>query len=192
MLNGATGCPAPKETAPMLFLTVLPSFVALALVLALHLLSRRIGALNAASWLVVFGAVVMATEHPQFAVGYTVPWTEEQMALLPHARIHFFMAGIYTLLAAAAVSFIAFTLLREGRRSGWFAVLAALLIGGGFDLVMGGLWYQHGSPLYRLFGASPLGFGWEFLYVYLVAWGATLAISYRAVFAGPLKRPKAH
>jgi hypothetical protein len=91
------------------------------------------------------------------------------------------MAGIYAIIGLILLGVIARTLLREGRRAGWYPVLFALVIGGGLDLVMGGLWYQHGSPIYLTPGA--LGFGWEFFYVYMVAWAAALVISYRPIFA---------
>ena len=76
---------------------------------------------------------------------------------------------------------IARTLLKEGRRIGWYALLFAVVVGGGIDLIMGGLWYQHGSPLY--FTERPLGFGWQFLYVYLVSWIAALLLSHKPIFA---------
>ncbi len=75
-----------------------------------------------------------------------------------------------------------FKIRKEGRRIGWYALLCALLVGGGFDLVMGGLWFQHGSPLYQLFGEPVQGFGWEGLYAYLVAWITALVISYKPIF----------
>ena len=77
------------------------------------------------------------------------------------------MAGVYAFIGLALLCVVAWTLLRAGRRSGWYALLAALLTGGGFDLIIGGLWFQHGSPLYRLFTEGLMGFGWQFLYVYL-------------------------
>ena len=107
------------------------------------------------------------------------------MTLLPHARVHFFMAGIYAIIGLVVLGVIARTLLREGRPVGWFAVLFALIVGGTFDLVMGALWFQHGSPLYLLVGERLLGFGWEFLYVYYVAWIAALVVSYKLIFAKP-------
>ena len=166
---------------------VVPAIIgvlALAVILALLLARKRLGRLNAASWLVVLGAVVIALEHGQFAIWYTLPFSaiEGPMLLLPHARLHFFMAGIYTLIGLVLLCVIARTLLKEGRRSGWYALLFALLVGGGFDLVMGGLWYQHGSPLYQLFGERLQGFGWEFLYAYPVAWITALVLSYQPIF----------
>ncbi len=169
--------------------------LALAVILALLVARNRLGRLNAASWLVVLGALVIASEHAQFAISYTVPFitTEGLMRLLPHARLHFFMAGIYTIIGLVLLCVIARTLLKEGRRSGWYALLFALIAGGGSDLVMGGLWFQHGSPLYQVLGEPVQGFGWEFLYAYPVAWITALVISYKPIFrdtptqASPMK-----
>ncbi|MBI3971542.1 MAG: hypothetical protein HY332_09655, partial [Chloroflexi bacterium] len=116
--------------------------VALAVVVCLVLARRRLGVLNAAAWLVTWGALVMVGEHPQFAISFTVPFESlapeaRQLTLIPHARIHFFMAGINALVVAVLLSVVAHTLLREGRRAGWYAVLFALLFGGAFELVAG-------------------------------------------------------
>ncbi len=140
---------------------LISGIVGFLVVVALFVARKRLGALNTASWLVIWGAVVLLGEHPQFAIAYTVPlfWPEaQQLVLIPHARIHFFMAGIYAIIGLVLLGVIARTLLREGRRAGWYAVLVAFVIGGGFDLVMGGRWFQHGSPLY-LMGERALGFG---------------------------------
>ena len=146
------------------------AIVGMLVVAALIVFRKRLGALNAASWLVIWGSVVLFGEHPQFTLAYAagVIYPEaKQLVLIPHARIHFFMAGIYAIIGLILLGVLARTLLREGRRTGWYALLFVIVVGGGIDLVMGGLWYQHGSPLY--FMERPLGFGWEFLYVYLVA-----------------------
>ena len=160
--------------------------IALGVVVVLVAARRRLGALNAASWLVILGALALATEHPQFAIAFSVGFADElrahPMPLLPHARIHFFMAGIYALIGLVLFATVARTLLREGRRAGWYAVLFALIAGGAADLITGALWFGHGSPLYNLLGGQILGFGWEFLYVYFVAWIAALAIAYRPIF----------
>ena len=150
---------------------------------------KRLGELNAAAWLVIWGAIIIATEHPLFAIAFSVPLEgiadelrTHPMPLLSHARTHFFMAGIYTIIGLVLLCIIARTLVREGRRAGWYAVLFALVLGGGSDIAIGALWYQHGSPLYTLFREHPIGFGWEFLYTYFVAWIAALIISYRPIF----------
>jgi hypothetical protein len=172
--------------------------VSIVIIILLFGARRRLGVLNAATWLVIWGALIIATEHPVFAIAFSIPVkgvAEElrthPMTLLPHARTHFFMAGIYTLIALVLLGIIARTLLREGRRAGWYAVLFALIFGGGAEVAFGGLWFQHGSPLYALFGHQPTGFGWEFLYTYFVAWIVALVIAYRPIFAkaGGLDQP---
>jgi len=165
--------------------------IAFAVILTLFFARNRLGRLNTASWLVILGALVIVGEHGQFALSITI--APAPMNLLPHARLHFFMAGIYTIIGAALLCVIARTLLKEGRRSGWYVLLFTLLVGAGFDLVMEGLWYQHGSPLYQLFGGESQGFGWESLYSYPVAWITALVISYKPIFkdakaqASPMK-----
>lgn len=167
----------------------LTALIPLIILFSLILARYRLGVLNAASWLVILGVIILMTEHPLFAIAYSAPLPSvaddlqrAPMPLQPHARIHFMMAGIYTLIGLGLLSVIARTLLREGRRSGWFSILFALLVGGISELFIGGLWFQHGSPLYSLFGVQPVGFGWQFLYMYLVAWIAALTISYRPIF----------
>lgn len=155
--------------------------IALAVILTLVLTRKRVGPLKAASWLMVLGALVIVAEHAQFAISFTI--TEGQMRLLPHARLHFFMAGIYTIIGAALPCVIAHTLLKEGRRTGWYTLLFALIGGGGLDLVMGGLWFGHGLPLYQVLGEPVQGFGWEFLSTYFISWIAALAIAYKPMFA---------
>src|SRR5262249_10296872 len=88
---------------------------------------KRLGVLNTASWLVVLGAFVLLSEHPQFAISYTIPLESivgevrnSSMRLLPHARIHFFMAGIYAIIGLILLCVIARTLLKTGQRIGWY------------------------------------------------------------------------
>ena len=161
--------------------------VALAVVIIIVAARRRLGELNAASWLVIWGALILLTAHPQFAIAYSLDFADELLilpiTLTPHARTHFVMAGIYTIIGLVLLCVIARTLLREGRRAGWYSVLFALILGAGSDLVIGAQWFQHGSPLYRLFDIQSIGFGWEILYVYFVTWIAALVVSYKAVFA---------
>jgi hypothetical protein len=176
-----------KEFVMSLQLSIqIGAVVALAVVVVIVAARRRLGELNAASWLVIWGALILLTEHPQFAIAYAVGFADEllthPMTLTPHARIHFFMAGIYTIIGLVLLCVIARTLLREGRRAGWYSVLFALILGAGSDLVIGAQWFQHGPPLYRLFDIQSIGFGWEILYFYFVAWIAALVISYKSVF----------
>jgi hypothetical protein len=162
---------------------LISSTVGLFVVGALIAFRKRLGDLNTASWLAIWGSVVLFSEHPQFTLAYAagVIYPEgQQLVLIPHARIHFFMAGIYAIIGLILLGVIARTLLKEGHRVGWYALLFAVVIGGGIDLLMGGLWYQHGSPLY--FIERPTGFGWQFFYVYLVTWIIALVLSYKPIF----------
>ena len=167
--------------------TTIGGIVALGAVALLVLIRERLGPLNTASWLVVLGAVIMLPEHPQFAITFGVPFTgvtpeAVELNLTPHARLHFVMAGVYSAICVALVCVIARTLLRRGEPAGWFAVLAALALGAGSELLAGGLWFQHGAPWYGLFMGHIQGFGWQWLYAYPLAWLAALIIAYRPVF----------
>ena len=156
--------------------------IGLAIVVALFLARNRMGKLNAASWLVIFGVIVLVAEHPQFAITRALPLVENNDQ---HARIHLVMTVTYALIGLVLFGVIARTLLRGARKAGWYAVLFALIAGGGSDLVFGGFWFQHGSPIFQIFGIERApGYGWEFLYLYIVAWIAALAISYRPIFTG--------
>ena len=92
-----------------------------------------------------------------------------------HAHFHFFMAGIYTFLAAALLCVAAWSLLRRGARAGWYAILFTLLFGGATDLSAAATIFPHGFPP----DSIPLGL---FLYSYVPALGSALVISYRPIF----------
>jgi hypothetical protein len=143
--------------------------LALAAILAPTLLllafRRRIGLMNTAWGLVVWGALAACGEHGTWAMRLAIherQWSE------PHATVHYFMAGVYTAVAGVLLSVIALTLLREGRRSGWFTVLFALLVGGSLELLANG----PSGFLYHHIG----------LYGYVLAWLAALAIAYKPTF----------
>src|SRR5258708_25474464 len=72
--------------------TLISGVVALAVILALLLARNRLGSLNTASWLVILGALVIVAEHGQFALSFTI--APGPMHLVPHARLHFFMAWL--------------------------------------------------------------------------------------------------
>jgi hypothetical protein len=140
--------------------------VTLAPTVGLIALRRRIGLLNTAAGLVIWGALAACSEH-----GYWAMRLAPSELLQPdgaHAGVHYFMAGVYAAIAGVLLSLIALTLLRERRRAGWFAVLFALLVGGGLEFVMNG-------PTGRLY--HHIG-----LYGYPVAWLAALVLAYKPVF----------
>jgi hypothetical protein len=145
--------------------------------LALILARKRLGALRAASWLVIWGVVVALGEHAMWAMRLAI----HEGWLNPHSRVHYFMAGVYAAIGGVLLGMIARTLLREGRRAGWFAVLFALLVGGTLELVMNGptgLLFQHG---FSTTGSLPEGMA---LFGYPFAWLAALVIAFKPIFAG--------
>lgn len=102
-------------------------------VIGLILARKRLGSLNAAKALVVWGALIPTLEHASFAIsGY------QEIANVPgiglHSRYHFFMAGVFTLVAGILIAIVAAMQLWQSHRTGWFAILIALVIGGGFEL----------------------------------------------------------
>lgn len=161
----------------LLNLTVVAIGVAMAYgpVFALILARKRLGALDAAVALVIWGAVIPIFEHASFAISGS-----REIAAVPgvglHSRYHFFMAGVFTLVAGIMIAIIAASQLRQGRRTGWFAILIALLIGGGFELSGAAGTLFHGFPPSWAMGLV--------IYAYPLAWGSALAISYRHVFNG--------
>ncbi len=114
-----------------LWIQVVALGVILAPTLALIAFRRRIGPMNAACALVVWGALAAGGEHGSWAMRLSIherSWSE------PHATVHYFMAGAYAAIAGVLLGVIALTLFREGRRSGWFVVLFVTLVGGGLEL----------------------------------------------------------
>ena len=155
--------------------------VALAVILAPTLvilaLRRRIGRMNAAAALVIWGALAASSEHAMWAMRLAI---HERSWSNPHSTVHYFMAGVYAAVAGVLLSVIALTLLREGRRSGWFAVLFALLVGGSLELIMNG----PNGRLYHHIG----------LYGYVFAWLAALTVAYKPTFTStaPVAAQTAH
>lgn len=161
-------------------------FTGLAIIIALLAFQRQIGKPRTAALLVTLGTIGLL-EHPAFSIifslrlGGVVP-EAYQLVLTQHSKQHFFMAGVYTLIAMALILFIAWDGLLRGRRSAWWALLGVLLLGGGADLLAGAFIFQMGFPIYALFGIPVRGFGWEFLYLYLIAWPCALVVSFRPIF----------
>ena len=148
--------------------------IALAPVVGLLLVRKRLGVLNSATWLVFWGAFVLAGEHGSFALTLSVsPATSAGAG--NHARFHFFMAGAYAFVAGVLLGVVAWTLLRTGSRIGWYAVLFTLVFGGAFELLAGTTIFAHGFPPHSI----PLGL---FLYSYIAALGSALVISYKPIF----------
>ena len=148
-------------------------FTGPAILIALLAFQRQIGKLRTAALLVTLG-IVGLLEHPSFSIIFAlrlggVVSEAYGLVLTQHASQHFFMAAIYTLIAMALILFIAWDGLFHSRRSAWYTLLRVLLAGGGAELVAGAFIFRMGAPFYALFGIPVRGFGWEFLYLYLLA-----------------------
>ena len=158
--------------------------IGLAIIIALLAFQRQIGKLRTAALLVTLGTVGGLPEHPVFSILYLLE------VLTRHAKIHFFMAAVYSMIALALILFIAWEGLLRGRRTAWYVILGVLIVGGGSELMAGRFIYQHGSPIYAPFGIfSPSGWGWEYLYLYLLAWPSALVVSFRPIFGKSNKEP---
>lgn len=142
-------------------------------VIALLLARKRLGALRTAMALVIWGTLIPTAEHAGFAIGGS-----QEIAAVPgvglHTRYHFFMAGVFTLVAGIMIALVAATQLRQGQRTGWYAILLALLIGGGLELSGAAGTLFHGFPPSWVMGLV--------IYAYPLAWAGALVIAYRPVF----------
>ena len=95
----------------------------------------------------------------------------------PHARVHFFMAGVYAVVGGVMLGVIARTLLLEGRRAGWYSLLFALLVGGTIEIIANSpKGIQHGLSSTQ---SLPQGTA---LFCYLLAWLAALVLAYAPIF----------
>ncbi len=126
----------------------------------------------------IWGIALVIGEHGGWAIRISAgdPFME------PHARVHFFMAGVYAIVGGVMLGVIARTLLREARRPGWYALLLAFLVGGTIEVVANGptgLMFQHGFST-----AQSLPYG-TVLFGYLFAWLAALVLAYPPIFRGP-------
>ncbi len=154
--------------SPMLT-RVLALSVILAPPVALVVARKRLGVLKTASWLVIWGVFIAVGEHAMWAMRLAV---HERWWLNPHSTVHYFMAGVYAAIGGVLLCVIARTLLREGRRAEWYAVLFALLVGGTLEVVMNGptgLLFQHGFEP----ESTP---GGEAIFGYPLAWLASLVM----------------
>ena len=148
--------------------------IALAPVVALLLVRKKLGVLNAAAWLITWAAVVLSGEHG----GFSLTLSNEAMTRFVedgHGSFHFFMAGVYTLVAGVLLAVVAWTMLRKGDRIGWYSILFTFLFGAAFEVVARITIFPQGTPPRSI----PAGY---LLYSYIVALGSALLISYRPLF----------
>ncbi len=142
-------------------------------VIALILARKRLGALSSATALVLWGTIIPTFEHASFAISGSRSMAAVRGVGL-HDRYHFYMAGVFTIVSGIMIAILAVALLRQGQKTGWYAVLAALLIGGGFELSGAAGTLFHGFPPSWVMGLV--------IYAYPLAWASALVIAYRPVF----------
>jgi hypothetical protein len=159
---------------PEILAVTLGMIMAYGPVVALILARKRLGELNAATALVIWGAFIPTFEHASFAISGS-----REIAAIPgiglHSRYHFFMAGVFTLVAGILIAIVAITQLKQGQPTGWYAILIALLIGGGLELSGAAGTLFHGFPPSWVMGLV--------IYAYPLAWASALIIAYRPIFA---------
>lgn len=145
----------------------------------LVLLRNRLGVFNTTYLLLAYGVLILLGEHAGFTITYALGGLpQEGYSAPPHARVHAFMATVYAILGLTGFVTLAAIMLRGRSRTAWWILLAATVLGGSVDLVVNGpigLIFRHTSPPNPILGANVL-------WVYVVAFGAALTISRRAVF----------
>lgn len=150
-------------------------------VIGLILIRKRLGALKTAVFLVLWGALIPTLEHAGFAMSGS-----RLRAFLPgidiHTHYHFFMAAAFTIVAGVLIAFTAVTQLGRGQKEGWYAILMALVIGGGFELTGAFGMFYHGFPPSWALGLV--------IYAYPLAWASALIIAYNPVFKKQEKNRK--
>jgi hypothetical protein len=89
-------------------------------------------------------------------------------------RYHFFMAGVFTIVAGIMIVVIAISQLRQGKCTGWYTLLVALLVGGSLELSGAAGTLFHGFPPSWAMGLV--------IYAYPLAWTSALIIAYKPIF----------
>ena len=84
----------------------------LAVIFVFLVFRSKVGELRTAALLVTLGTLGLL-EHPGFSIIFALRWgvvpEALHLVLTDHSRVHFFMAGVYALIALALIVFIAWT-----------------------------------------------------------------------------------
>jgi hypothetical protein len=171
------------DLSTMVAVWAVPWLIAVVVLLAR---APRIGELEAASWLIVIGAFLVAMEDAglPFWLGLVDSSIDPQRVAAivhPHVRGHMLTAAGWTVVASVLAGWIARSPLRRGERWAWLSLLVAMLLGWGSDLAVAVLIFSHGLPLPGP-GGQIAGFGWQPIAVSLGARAAGLALAYRPIF----------
>lgn len=148
--------------------------------LALVFVSRRVGRARAGAWLVTVGAVGSFGEDGGLLAWLAIASPDVDPhgvagVAHDHVRAHMLGGAAWALVATGLVVWLAHARMRRGDVGAWWAVLAALVVGGGSDIAAYLALYSHGFPV----GAVG-GFGWPPVVASIVAWASGLALARRS------------
>jgi hypothetical protein len=157
----------------------------LAVVIALGLLSNRLGRARTASWLIVIGLVLLTIEEPALTLwlGTADPKADpDGMATLitPMARAHVLDAAIVSFAATVALGYVAVTGLRKNRAWAWPVLGSGFAVALATEVTTTLLVFSRGLDLPGAAGSAGRdGVGWQPIGVGLLAWALGLIVGRR-------------
>ena len=158
----------------------------LAAVIALALLSQRLGRARTAAWLIVIGLFLLTIEEPALTLwlGIAGPKGDRDgMATLitPMARAHVLDAAIASLAAAIALGYVAMTGIRKNRRWAWRVMGWGFAVALAMEVMTTLLVFSRGLDVPGAAGAAGRGaIGWQPIAVGLLSWALGLILGRRA------------
>jgi hypothetical protein len=156
-----------------------------AVVIALGLLSTRLGRARTAPWLIVIGLILLTIEEPALTLwlGIADPKADpDGMATLvtPMARAHVLDAAIVSLAAAIALGYVAVTGLRKNRAWAWRVLGSGFAVVLAMELMTTLLVFSRGLDLPGPAGSAGRdGVGWQPVAVGLLSWALGLIVGRR-------------
>ena len=147
----------------------------LAVAVTLFAMSRRIGRMRAGACLVMLGLFLLTIEEPALTVWLAITGPGMASIITPMARAHVVDAGVFAIVAAILLGWVALRALRRGepwaRRVLTIGLVVATLTETTTTLVV----FSRGLDIPGPAGdAGSNAFGWQPLAVALLAWAAGL------------------
>jgi hypothetical protein len=158
----------------------------LAVVIALGLLSTRLGRARTAPWLIVIGLVLLTIEEPALTLWLGIADHKadpDGMATLvtPMARAHVLDAAIVSLAATIALVYVAVTGFRNDRAWAWRVLSTGFAVALAMELTTTLLVFSRGLDLPGAAGSAGRdGVGWQPVAVGLLSWALGLIVGRRA------------
>lgn len=153
------------------------AFVAIGLapiaVIVFAVVNGRLGRLDGASYLVLWGLLIAVGEHVGFGQSEFGGFR-----LRTHEGFHLQMLAAYGLGAFALIGAVIAPLIRRGDKLGWYGLLTITVLGLGAESLTAAITTPH--------GVAPRWWSWGLvLWAYPIAWIAALALARRPVFEAP-------